>query len=206
MFRNAYPYTDLHELNLDYILDQMNQLDLDIQGIEERATATATQEAKEYVEQELLSVKSEMTQLRAELENGIAEVHETADDIDTRFNNYINNMEARFSLLRSRVEEVESHIDNAVSGVNARTDIVVNRMHDTILSEISAGLVSERVINYFTGQTMTVQDMIDYLCYTFHGSNGAAISAIVADDDTVTNYINKDHTVSEWVLNGGTYL
>ena len=64
MVFNKYPYTDFHELNLDWILKEMQSLQEQMDGLLAKAIEEATKAAKEYVDEQLAGVMEQFATLQ----------------------------------------------------------------------------------------------------------------------------------------------
>lgn len=122
-FFNNYPYTNYHELNLDYILSNMAELKKSIDGLLESA--------EKYTDDE------------------IQKIREYVDTSDKALNNLI-------TILSSKVDENYS--------INiAYTDKEIVKNNEYIISEVSKNFELIKVINYFTGEEISVQNMFNFL-------------------------------------------
>lgn len=149
---NKYPYTDLHELNLDWILQEMKALDQKIDDIVDTITAEVTKEAIAYIDMQVASMKDDIAQLYRDFDAIEREFQGLEDDI-TAFKTYIN----------LRIAYIEQTLDNRIAGVNARTDVLIQTNNEYLLSQMATYLNQIKVINYFTGEYVTIQDMFNYL-------------------------------------------
>lgn len=152
MIFNSYPYEDFHEMNLDWVLKVLKEMDAAIDELHDQILAEAIEATKEYVD--------------TELEGFLAEFADLKSDFIILTNNF-NSLNAEFVTLKNDTENklntLEQDIINAVVGVNQRTDLLLQDMYDRIFSDLSTQLSQIKVINYFTGEQVTVQDMFNYL-------------------------------------------
>ena len=152
MIFNSYPYTDFHEMNLDWVLKILKEMDAQIDNLHDQILAEAIEATKEYVDEELSDVLSEFADLKS--------------DFIVLTNNF-NSLNAEFIQLKNdtntKLNQLEQDIINAVIGVNQRTDLLLQNMYDQIFSDLSTQLSQIKVINYFTGEQVSVQDMFNYL-------------------------------------------
>lgn len=149
---NRYPYTDFHEMNLDWVIVKLKEMEGRIEGLKEEIITETIAASKEYIDTRLSGVISEFNNLKAEF---------------NALNNSFNSLNSEFIALKNSVAaqilELDNKIDAAVVGVNQRTDLLLQNMYDRIFEDLSASLAQIKVINYFTGEAMSIQDMFNYL-------------------------------------------
>ena len=149
---NNYPYTDFHEMNLDWVLKTLKEMDARIDELKAEILREAIEATEEYVDDKLADVLSEFADLKS-------------DFIVLQSN--FNSLNAEFIQLRNETQnkltQLENDIINAVIGINQRTDLLLQNMYDQIFSDLSTQLSQIKVINYFTGEQISVQDMFNYL-------------------------------------------
>ena len=152
MIFNSYPYEDFHEMNLDWVLKKLKEMDAHIDELHDQILAEAIAATKEYVDTELATFLAEFADLKS--------------DFDILTNNF-NSLNDEFVALKNDTENklnaLEQEIINAVIGVNQRTDLLLQDMYNRIFADLSTQLSQIKVINYFTGEQTTVQDMFNYL-------------------------------------------
>ena len=147
-----YPYTDLHELNLDWILAEMKALDQKIDDIVETITKEVTDQAIAYIDAQIAVIKDEMAQIERDFAQLERDFDGLEDDI-AAFKTYIN----------LRIAYIEQTLDDRINAVNARTDVLIQSNNEYLLSEMSTYLNQIKVINFFTGELVSIQDMFNYL-------------------------------------------
>ena len=149
---NQYPYLDFHEMNLDWCLRILKEMDAHIDELHDQILAEAIEATKEYVDTELEGFLSEFADLKS--------------DFIVLTNNF-NSLNAEFVQLKNdtnaKLNQLEQDIINAVVGINQRTDLLLQNMYNQIFSDLSTQLSQIKVINYFTGEQISIQDMFNYL-------------------------------------------
>lgn len=151
-FFDKYPYTDFHELNLDWLLKEMIALDKRLDDAIVEITNTVEANVKDYVDEQLEGLVTEFNQLKEEF----ADVKQATEDMEAFVAAYVIEV-------NTKLVNLKSYIDNQITSVNDRTDVLIASNNEMILSQLSETLRSLTVINYFTGQETSVQDMFNYL-------------------------------------------
>ena len=149
---NQYPYLDFHEMNLDWCLRLLKEMDARIDEMHDTILAEAIASTEEYVDNKMGDLLSEFADLKSDF-----------IVLTTNF----NSLNAEFVQLKNdtnaKLAQLEQDIINAVIGINQRTDLLLQNMYDQIFSNLSTQLSQIKVINYFTGEQTSIQDMFNYL-------------------------------------------
>jgi len=199
MFDKKYPYSTDNVLNLDWILNKVKELDQDLTSLEERVTAVAIAESKKYLDEELTVIRSQMATLQTNFSQLVTDVNKFESDTKEY-------LEARLTFMNQRIDSLNDKIDASVVIVNARTDLAIQQNNDYLLGQITDKLLpSMRVVNMFTGEKMTIQNMFNYLG-TLHTEDGATINYVVSADKSIDEIIAIDASCTDWVLHGRTLL
>ena len=189
---NRYPYTDFHEMNLDWVIAKLKEMEGRIEGLKEEIIAETIAASKEYIDDRLASVISEFNDLK--------------NDFNTLNNNF-NSLNAEFISLRNSVAaqilELDNKIDAAVVGVNQRTDLLLQNMYNRIFEDLTASLAQIKVINYFTGEEVSVQDMFNYLAM-LHLNDSIDYDTMALRAKTYTQLANLNITFTNLAMHGNT--
>lgn len=189
---NKYPYTDFHELNLDYILKKMKELEADLDGLLAEAVRQATENAEAYVDEKLANVLQQFNQLK----DAVDALSDQFDGLETAF-------EAFTVLVDRKIEVIQNTIDSRIAGVNARTDALIASNNEFLLAEMGKYLNQITVINYFTGQDTTIQDMFNYLAM-LHLNDSITYATMAQRAKTYTYLVNLNMTYTNLVMHGNT--
>lgn len=189
---NRYPYTDFHEMNLDWVIAELKDMERRIEGLKEEILTETIAASKEYIDDRLVSVISEFNQLKADF---------------NALNNNFNSLNAEFIALKnsvaSQILELDNKIDAAVIGVNQRTDLLLQNMYNRIFEDLSASLAQIKVINYFTGEEVSVQDMFNYLAM-LHLNDSIDYDTMALRAKTYTQLANMNMTFTNLAMHGNT--
>lgn len=205
-YNHEYPYTDPDRYNSDWLLNKMKELELEIEGIEERILEAS----KEYIDgqldeykQEVAAIREELTQFEGLINSQFSifrsSITEQQADFEAQVNSWI-------TILSNRIDDIRAEINADIIGVNARTDLAIEQnnqyIFDTLAPEIYANV---RVRNFITGELMSVQGMFDYLA-NLHITDGITITEIATREKTVNDFIAYDSSVSNLILHGNTII
>ena len=88
---NKYPYSDLHELNLDWILKEMKDLQAAMEGLLEEAIRVTKEYAKEYIDSQLADIERQFADLQANF--NVLNVN--VQNLNTTFNRFADNINSQ---------------------------------------------------------------------------------------------------------------
>ena len=190
-YNYEYPYTDPNRYNVDWLLNKMKELDGRLEGIVEETLALT----KTYVDNRLSTYQSEIETIRRE----IAELSQRTDTLSVHVADEVLRLE-------SKILEAERKAESLFIIANNRTDLQIERNNEYIFREIEDNILANiTVINYFTGERMTVQGMFDYLA-KLHLQNAITYNGLRDKNLSYTELIVKSITYTELIKNGAVLL
>ena len=190
-YNYEYPYTDPNRYNADWLLNKMKELEGHLDGILEEALKLT----KEYVDIRLSEYQAQIAQIR----NEIQAVSDRTDEISEE-------MVQQVARLEGLISDAERNAESLFIIANNRTDMQIDRNNEYIFREIEDNILANiTVINYFTGEHTTVQDMFDYLA-SLHLQNAITYNGLRDKNLTYAELISKRITYTELVKNGNTLL
>lgn len=101
---------------------------------------------------------------------------------------------------QAQITENNQRQENEIAGNRAYTDVRIEQNNNYLLEQISQQVISVRVLNPFTGERVSIQDMIDYLS-AFHMTEAATIQEIADANKTVTQVVEFHATCTQLVIN-----
>ena len=190
-YNYEYPYTDPNRYNADWLINKMKELEGRLDGILEEALKLT----KEYVDTRLSEYQAQIVQIRKEIEA----VSDRTDELSEEIVRQVLRLEGLIS-------DAERQAESLFIIANNRTDLQIERNNEYIFREIEDNILANiTVINYFTGEHVTVQDMFDYLA-SLHLENAITYNGLRDKNLTYTELIAKRITYTELVKKGGILL
>ena len=192
MFFNVYPYTDFHELNLDFILRKMKELKGQLEIIKQEAIEAATENAKAYVDEQLTGFLAEFNDLKIQF----AAVSDQVSTLTNSFNTFVTYVD-------SEIANIRATLDADIQGVIASTDQKINNAKDEIYTNLATELAKIKVINFFTGEKISVQDMFNYLAM-LHVSDSIDYDTMALRAKTYAQLVALNINYTNLAMHGNT--
>ena len=192
-FFNKYPYTDFHELNADWLLQKMQELDKRLDEALQTLSTQIYNQVMEDIKPELKSLKDEMTLIEnsfTSLRGEFAALDQEFDDFKT----YVDN-----SILA-----MQRYVDDSVANAYEYTNNQIEQNNEFLLQEMESRLSEVKVINFFTGEKISVQGMFDYLA-SLHTSDSIDYDTMAARAKTYTELAAFNKTYTDLVMSGNTW-
>lgn len=202
LFSNKYPYTDFHEMDLSWIIEKIQELNVNLDTLEERVKASAIEASKEYINE---TVIPEFNRLEGEFNQLVITVDGQIETLNRQYTEFSRNVQSQIELMTQRINAFRDELNASIIGVNARTDLAIQQNNEFIFDKIAEGLIDLRVINYFTGEKVTVQSMFDYLAQ-FHLQNAITYAELAERDRNYNEYADYNMTFTQLALNGGAII
>lgn len=205
IFEHKYPIENLHELDLSWVINKITEFEARLDAFETDLHDRLLAETKEYVDQEMASLRNDFATLTAEVERFETDVNNRFDGLSAEFVAFKNAVNIQLNLMQKRIDDFEEEIDAAIIGVNALTDLKIDQNNEYILEEVAKGLVNVKVLNYFTGEYVTVQAMFNYLS-ELHLENPITYTELEAAAVTYTAYAALNMTYTELAVKGKSFI
>ena len=192
-FVNKYPYTDFHELNADYLLGRLKAVEDQIANIEE----SIKEELSEWLKEQLAPYEETLENLIQQVNDLAEETEETLSAYDQKITDFINSVNDQLAGIRQEL------IDS-IQAVNDLTDLKIEQNNIYLLNEITENVGDLFVVqNPFTGQIVTIQEMIDYLS-AFHITDAITYSEMATRALTYNQFNALNITYTDLTLHGDT--
>lgn len=205
IFTHDFPYTDNHELNLSWVIKKVQELNINLDTLEERVKQASIEASKEYVDSRLEEVLTQFNELSQEVDQLRQYFDEQVATLQGNYNAFTNSVQQQIILLTNRINDFDQTIKNDIIGVNALTDLKIQQNNDYILEQVAEGLVNVKVVNYFTGNLVTVQEMFNYLAQ-FHLEDAISYSELANANITYNDYVALHMTYTELAQKGKSFI
>ena len=190
-YNYEYPYTDPNRYNADWLLNKMKELEGRLDGIVEETLKIT----KDYVDNRLINYQTQISAIMRDIRT----LYDKDTELSSEMIRQVMRLEGLISLAEQKAESLFIIANN-------RTDLQIERNNEYIFREIEENILGNiTVINYFTGERMTVQDMFDYLA-SLHLQNAITYDELRDKNITYAELIAKNITYTELVKNGAALL
>ena len=192
-FFNEYPYTNYHNLNLDWVIGKLKEVEASIVGIKEAIEG----DVRAYVEETLKPYEIRLNSLIEE----VGSLTDEVSDILAQYDREIDKFKADVNVA---IEKIRRDLQTSIDAVNALTDTKIENNNIYLLNQISENFgAAVRVVNPFTGSWVSIQEMVDYLS-NFHISDSITYAEMVERALTYNQFAALDITYTQLLLNGNT--
>ena len=173
---------------INELVDVVNNIKLDV-----------LDKANAYTDEEIRKMESRVN-------DAVNSVIALKQEIENEFDDFKNITEETLNEFSEKIDLLYDHVNDIVYSINARTDLVIKQNNEFIFKEIENNILKNiTVVNYFTGENVSVQEMFNYLSM-FHLENAMTYAMLYTKNITVDFLVNKNITYTELVRNGNTLL
>lgn len=172
---------------INEVIESMNSLSVDILG-----------QANAYTDAKVAGFQIQVDQIVAEFNRVVAEIE--ADN--TQFKQEV----------QDKIDELENEIDYfnqalvaTTNAINQRTDTAIAQNNTALLAEMRTYLANILVVNFITGEEMTVQQMFDFLC-KYHLVNALTYTELASKNCAYNTLVNYLMTYQQLISNGGSII
>ena len=190
MFDNKYPYLDFHELNLDWILETVSNLEKRVDSLKNEFL----EQANKYTDEKFAEFKSDLAELEQELNTVVRE-------LQAQYSEFTSIINAKIQFIQNDINALNQKIDAEIIGANEYTNQAIIQNNDYLIEKLSETLGSLLVINFFTGEKVTIQEMFDTLA-KLHIQDPLTYTEYAEKNITNTNLSLLNISYTDLVLRG----
>lgn len=136
-----------------------------------------------------------------EIAKSIQQYNQALEQLTSDYNQFVDNVTGALQGFQNQMDSNFQRQDNEIAGGRAYTDTKIAQNNEWLLEQISQQLISVTVLNPFTGERVSIQDMIDYLS-VLHMTEAIDVDGIVTANRTVNKVISYNATCTQLVNNG----
>lgn len=156
------------------------------------------EQANAYTDAKVAGFQIQVDQIIAEFNRIVAEIE--ADN--TQFKQDIND---KIDELEREVDYFNQALIATTEAINNRTDMAIAQNNESLLAQMRTYLANILVINFITGEEMSVQEMFNFLC-KYHLEDALTYMELGAKNCTYNTLINYLMTYQQLISNGGTII
>lgn len=203
-----FPYSNFHDLNLDWIIKALKDLDKKVDTIEERITEAAKiyvdARIKEFVDGPMQDMQNQINALDKEMDSFQASVNKQFADYtaatDKKLADFQNLVNAQIVLLRADLAKAQAEFQTLIDGANSYTDQQIAIAMSKIPELVAKEVLDVHVWNMLTGKYLPIQDMFNYLC-ELHVDNGSTNDEVKAKNNTFAQMAAYNATFHQMIVN-----
>ena len=204
-FQHGWPYSNFHDLNLDWILQKIKEYEARLDRIVEEAVA----QANSYTDQQIAQFRTEfdnlVVQVEQEVENMLSTVDNAIDRLTHEQQDFIETATTQINAINERVDSLEESISASVDGMRAYTNQAIQDNNEMLFDYIESSLIDVHVVNYVTGRKVTIQEMFDSLAQ-FHLQNPLTYNQLAGKEVTYAELSALNATYSKLISDAGSIV
>lgn len=151
------------------------------------------------------AIEQALNDMRAEILKFEGQVQEQYNALEAKFQEQyeeLNNSVIDLAdSVASSVEELDMKIHNLGESLKDIMDLKIEENNEYIFESIASEIIGIKVLNYFTGEKVTVQEMFDYLAQ-LHATDGITVTELITRQKTVNELIALNFTYEQLAKNG----
>lgn len=200
-----FPYANFHELNLDWILKKIKELDEKVDSIEDRIL----KEANAYTDQQIAGLRHDFAELEADFAAFKSDINAqfaayTAKQ-DKAFADYQKLVNANIALLEQEIRDARAELKTMLRQANAYTDASIAMLLLQLPDIITKNIKNAKVYNLLTGKYVTIQAMFDFLCL-FHAPGALTCTGVFERNNTCTEIQQYNKTCNEFITDARNFI
>lgn len=153
---------------------------------------------QDAIQEALDEMREEIASFRIEIEAQYEELDEKYQGLYAELNNSIIELA---DTTAASLEELDTKIHNLGESLKDIMDLKIEENNEYIFNTIGSEIIGIKVLNYFTGEKVTIQEMFDYLAQ-LHATDGITVTELITLQKTVEQLIALNVTYQQIAMNG----
>lgn len=153
---------------------------------------------QEAIQQALDDMRAEIAKFEVQIQKQYNALDEKYQKLYEELNNSIIDLA---DTTAASLEELDKKIYNLGESLKDIMDLKIEENNEYIFESIASEIIGIKVLNYFTGEKVTVQEMFDYLAQ-LHAADGIAVTELITRQKTVDELIALKFTYTQLAQNG----
>lgn len=141
----------------------------------------------------------------AKIDEAVNEIYVLKGELDKEYREFSKLTNAQLQMFNQRLEAIGYRIDDTIIAINERTDLAIEQNNERIFGELGKSLSRIKVLNYFTGGYVSVQEMLDYLSL-LHVENAFIYELLIAKNISYTELASRNVRFTDLVLDGSELI
>lgn len=151
------------------------------------------------------AIQQALDDMRAEIAKFEAQIQKQYNALDEKYQKLYEELNSSIIDLAdttaASLEELDKKIYNLGESLKDIMDLKIEENNEYIFESIASEIIGIKVMNYFTGEKVTVQEMFDYLAQ-LHAANGITVTELITRQKTVDELIDLKFTYTQLAQNG----
>lgn len=151
------------------------------------------------------AIEQALDDMRAEIQKFETQINTQYQALDEKYQTLYG--ELNISILEladstaESLEELDTKIYNLGESLKDIMDLKIEENNEYIFESIATEIIGIKVLNYFTGEKVTVQEMFDYLAQ-LHATDGITVTELITRAKTVNELVALKFTYEQLAKNG----
>lgn len=151
------------------------------------------------------AIQQALDDMRAEIAKFEAQIQKQYNALDEKYQKLYEELNTSILDLAdttaASLEELDTKIYNLGESLKDIMDLRIEENNEYIFESIASEIIGIKVLNYFTGEKVTVQEMFDYLAQ-LHAADGITVTELITHQKTVDELIALKFTYTQLAQNG----
>lgn len=151
------------------------------------------------------AIQQALDDMRAEIAKFETQIQKQYNALDEKYQKLYEELNTSILELAdttaASLEELDTKIYNLGESLKDIMDLKIEENNEYIFESIASEIIGIKVLNYFTGEKVTVQEMFDYLAQ-LHAADGITVTELITRQKTVDELIVLKFTYTQLAQNG----